>query len=290
MKKYTNATAFRTAIEDKISAISKKSGLDIQRLRRDVAFDRFLVRLFEMPSAPWALKGGYAMQLRTESARATKDVDLAVRDAALFSKDEQKQHQALLKILAQQANLDLGDYFSFLITGPIADLNQAPEVGARFHIEARIGDRTFQKFHLDIAAGDVWSSSLEQLESSDILKFAGFEPKKLPAIPKEQQFAEKLHAYTLPRPEDRPNSRVKDLIDMNLLIQQGMDAKQLFVILNKTFEQRDTHPLNLTLQPPPTTWGASFTSMAIDCDLNPDINAGFKTVADYLKKSSDSST
>jgi hypothetical protein len=30
------------------------------------------------------------------------------------------------------------------------------------------------------------------------------------AISKEQQFAEKLHAYTVPRP-DAPNSRVKDL-------------------------------------------------------------------------------
>lgn len=288
MKKYTNATAFRTAIEDRISAISKKNQVDVQRLRRDVAFDRFLVRLFEMSSPPWALKGGYAMQLRTESARATKDVDLAVRDAELFSKDEKRQHQALQKILVEQANIDLGDFFSFLVTGPITDLNLPPEGGARFHVEARIADRTFEKFHLDIAAGDVWSNPLEQLESSDVLKFAGFEPKKLPAIPKEQQFAEKLHAYTLPRPENRPNSRVKDLIDMNLLIEQGMDEKQLFIVLNKTFERRNTHPLNLTLALPPATWGATFTSMAVDCDLNPDINVGFKIVADYLKKSSDS--
>jgi len=35
-------------------------------------------------------------------------------------------------------------------------------------------------------------------------------------IAREQQFAEKIHAYTLPR--SATNSRVKDLVDMALLI------------------------------------------------------------------------
>ena len=35
-------------------------------------------------------------------------------------------------------------------------------------------------------------------------------------IAREQQFAEKVHAYSLPR--NQPNSRVKDLADMALLI------------------------------------------------------------------------
>ena len=83
MSKYKNAATFRAALEDRISNHSKKSGKDIPRLRRDVAFDRLLVRLFKMPSPPWALKGGYAMQLRIESARTTKDVDLALKEAAL---------------------------------------------------------------------------------------------------------------------------------------------------------------------------------------------------------------
>ena len=38
-------------------------------------------------------------------------------------------------------------------------------------------------------------------------------------IGREQQFAEKLHAYTLPR--NSANSRVKDLVDMALLIGSG---------------------------------------------------------------------
>jgi hypothetical protein len=48
-------------------------------MRRKVAFDRLLCRLFANPDAPWLLKGGYAMELRIESARTTRDIDLAVR-------------------------------------------------------------------------------------------------------------------------------------------------------------------------------------------------------------------
>ena len=43
-------------------------------------------------------------------------------------------------------------------------------------------------------------------------------------IAREQQFAEKIHAYTLPR--NAANSRVKDLVDLALLIGSGGLDKQ----------------------------------------------------------------
>ena len=49
------------------------------RLRRHLAFERLLARLFQTPS-PWALKGGYAMELRFQQARTTKDIDLVVEE------------------------------------------------------------------------------------------------------------------------------------------------------------------------------------------------------------------
>jgi hypothetical protein len=49
----------------------------------------------------------------------------------------------------------------------------------------------------------------------DWVGFGGVAPPSLPIISAEQQFAEKLHAYTLPRGE-RVNTRTKDLIDMVL--------------------------------------------------------------------------
>jgi hypothetical protein len=61
-------------------------------------------------------------------------------------------------------------------------------------------------------------------------------------IPQEQQFAEKLRAYTLPR--RTPNSRAKDLIDLLLLIRSGKLAKKRIAEAARvTFERRMiSHP------------------------------------------------
>lgn len=284
IKTYESSKAFRVALEDRLNRASKSEGIDILRLRRQVAFDRLLARFFSKSSAPWVLKGGYAMQLRIDSARATKDVDLAMRDSKLLSSNAEERNETLLDLLRTEAQKDLSDFFSFNIGPAIMELEAAPYGGARFNVESQVDGRMFEKFHLDVGIGDVWIEPLEQLSSNDYLAFAGFVAQKFPAIPKEQQFAEKLHAYTLPRPEDRPNSRVKDLIDMNLLIQDGMKRDLLKIAMSETFKRRDTHALDLNVQAPPNSWGATFSAMAKECDLNPDLNAGFKTLLDYLKK------
>ena len=283
MKKYKSATIFREALQSKVSSIAKKNGLDHQRIRRDIAFDRLLVRLFKMPSPPWALKGGYAMQLRTDNARTTKDVDMAIRDAKIFAEKIEDRNNNIKNEIIKQSNMDLGDFFSFLITGPVHDLSGPPEGGIRFHVEARLDDKTFEKFSLDIGAGDIWTDPLEELESSNLLSFAGFEPSKFLAIPKEQQFAEKYHAYTLPRQENRPNSRVKDLIDMNLLITTGLNSQALKSSLEQTFDKRNTHALDLNMMPPPPSWATTFSEMASDCNIKHDLKQGYQFVAEFVK-------
>lgn len=284
MNPYKTALSFRKALEDRISAQSKDTGIDIQRLRRDVAFDRLLIRLFSMPSPPWVLKGGYAMQLRTESARTTKDIDLALRDAKLLSGHETSKSSALQEMLLRYAATETQDYFEFRISEPMQDLSNAPEGGVRFNVEARLADRTFEKFVIDIAAGDIWAEPLDLLKSSGLLAFAGFTPRDLPAIPKEQQFAEKLHAYSLPRPPDKPNSRVKDLVDMVLLIQKGLGKDRTNKFLVETYTRRATHILDLTVAPPPQHWSPIFSKMADECGLDPDIATSFKRLTQFLSQ------
>ncbi len=65
---YKTPQALRTALETRLQDLARRGATDIQRLRRRVAFDRFLARLFvaEPPERyHWFLKGGYAMELRT---------------------------------------------------------------------------------------------------------------------------------------------------------------------------------------------------------------------------------
>ena len=101
-------------------------------------------------------------------------------------------------------------------------------------------------------------------------------------IQREQQFAEKLHAYTLPRPT-APNSRVRDLVDLILLIRSGtLDATRVVDCVRRTFERRDTHPVPCTLAAPPASWTAPFASLAEECSLTISAREAFSDLARYF--------
>ena len=97
VKQYKTAGAFRTALETRLQARAQEEKTDLQRLRRQVAFDRFLARLFPKGpkgAYPWVLKGGYAMELRIRSARTTKDIDLTLHDGTRLPKDSGERQKA----------------------------------------------------------------------------------------------------------------------------------------------------------------------------------------------------
>jgi hypothetical protein len=99
---------------------------------------------------------------------------------------------------------------------------------------------------------------------------------------REQQFVEKLHAYSLLR-EDRVNTRTKDLIYMLLLIPHGkLDNPRLAAAIKATFAKRATHPIPRRLEPPPAEWEPVFQALAQECDLDVRLSAGFETVQGFV--------
>ncbi|MCP4898771.1 MAG: nucleotidyl transferase AbiEii/AbiGii toxin family protein [bacterium] len=69
------------ALETRLRNTAHRRGTDLQRLRRRVAFERLLARLFVQDDPPWLLKGGYALELRLQDqARSTLDLDISVPD------------------------------------------------------------------------------------------------------------------------------------------------------------------------------------------------------------------
>jgi hypothetical protein len=197
-RQYAVAGAFRTALETRLLDRSRRDASDLQRLRRHVAFDRLLARMFG--PAPqmhdgWILKGGYALELRFRHARATKDLDLTVRTA-----------------------------------------------------------RT---------PGETAALSVAALRN----RLAGITPIAVPALSAEQHWAEKLHAYTRPR-EGRINTRVKDLIDLILLIErETLAAARVLASVDATFGRRRTHAVPRELPVPPAEWEKPFAAMAEECEL-----------------------
>ncbi len=287
-KRYATAAAFRRALEDRLQDIAGTENVDLQRLRRQVAFDRLLARLFQaaQPRAlPWALKGGYAMELRIKAARTTKDIDLTMR--SVFSSGEkkgEKMNLAVLEKLQEAAAFSNDDFFVYTIGEPISDLDAAPYGGARFPVEARLDGRVFVGFHLDVGIGDAVMEPLEVIEGRDWLGFAGIASPSLYMIPREQQFAEKLHAYTLPR-QGAVNSRVRDLVDMVLLIQSGtLENEKINEGVRITFGRRTSHTLPRLLSPPPTEWQKPYDALAKECGLSGGIDWAFATLDRFLSE------
>ena len=285
-KRYVTATAFRRALEDRLQEIARKEGIDLQRLRRQVAFDRLLARVFQAaqpPALPWVLKGGYAMELRIKAARTTKDIDLTMRSASgSGGKKDDKKNLVVLAKLQETAAIDSGDFFVFMIGEAISDLEAAPYGGVRFPVEARLDGRVFVGFHLDVGRGDAVMEPLEVIEGRDWLGFAGIASPSLYMIPREQQFAEKLHAYTLPRP-GAVNSRVRDLVDMVLLIQSAtLRREKVSDAVRITFERRRTHKVPTVLPQPPADWEKPYDALAKECVLTGKLDWAFQELDRYL--------
>jgi hypothetical protein len=124
---------------------------------------------------------------------------------------------------------------------------------------------------------------LETVECRNWLGFAGIESSRVRMIACEQQFAEKIHAYTLPR--NAANSRVKDLVDLALLIGSGgLDKQRILDALRLTFDRRRTHDLPAGLVPPPADWQIPFQALAEECGLATDVAVVFTWVREFLEE------
>ena len=278
-KKYTTAGAFRRALEERLKATSMNEQTDLNRLRRQVSFDRLLARLFRDAAPPWLLKGGYALELRYKAARSTVDIDLTVQSISVSAGED--PNQIVREMLQTAADVSLGDWFEFTFAAPTMDLTAAPYGGARYPVEARMDERIFARFHLDAGIGDVVSPPVDAIVCRDWLDFAGIPRAQVQMIAREQQFAEKVHAYTLPR--TGANSRVKDLVDLALLIKSGgLEKRRILDALHLTFERRGTHNLPVALIRPPVDWQIPFRTLAEECGLPTEAAAVFATVQQFL--------
>ena len=161
--KYTSGGAFRRALEERLRTSSIQRGVSLVRLRKMVAFDRFLDRLIRYQPDQWVVKGGLALQLRLrERARTTKDIDVRVTT----------QIQAVYPALKTAGALDLGDWFSFDVTQP-KEQTPGDFGGVRIPIHTLLDGRAFENFHVDVGIGDPMIEAADYLTTPPILEFAG---------------------------------------------------------------------------------------------------------------------
>ncbi len=278
--KYESPQAFRQALDERLRKEHFRSGIPQDTLRKKVLLERLLARLFARTDAPWLLKGGYAFELRFRpQARTTRDIDLSLGEVA--SSPLETRLEDVHEGLQRAGELDLGDFLRFEIGRP-TELKGAPLGGGTFPVVARLGGKEFGRSSIDVGFGDALVGVPEELVGHDLLEFAGVAPARVRAIPKALQFAEKIHAYTFPW-TDRVNMRVKDLVDLLILIERGaLDTDELRTALHATFERRRRQELPRVLPPPPPQWREEFQFLATETSIGPtELDAAFKHLAIY---------
>jgi hypothetical protein len=86
-------------------------------------------------------------------------------------------------------------------------------------------------------------------------------------------------------PRENPNSRVKDIVDMYLIVKhENVDKDLLKTALDETFKRRATHELPKELEPPPDSWEKPFERMMKEISSEEvSIQLAFEVVQDLLR-------
>ncbi|MFF0478988.1 nucleotidyl transferase AbiEii/AbiGii toxin family protein [Streptomyces sp. NPDC004284] len=272
--RYGDAAALRRALEARLKQDADQSGSDLARRRRLVVFDRMAARLAEDTAGGWVLKGGAVMEFRlTGRARTTKDLDLALRPEDGSEARGGEVRELLIDALA--VDLD-GDGFHFRVGASGAlKADKAGRGGWRFSVEAHLAGKLFAGVRVDVVDRSEEIARTERLLLPNTLDFAGTPQRAIEAVDRRQHFAEKLHAFTRDY-GDRPNTRVKDLVDFVLLAEDGLTGDaELVDVVRHVFASRATHPVPDELPDPPPRWRETYPELAeeLTTEIPPTLDA-----------------
>lgn len=281
--------AYRQSLEDRLAADASRLGRDLNWVRRRHAFVRALHRIVSAQPEVWALKGGFAVELRRPGlARATKDLDLALRSAEVVDgEDPTAIRDLLLGALAVDADAD-GFRFELGTARRMAE-DAYGRPAWRFAVTALLAARRFSDLRIDVVCRPEELVGLTSLElDAGTAAPRGAPPRRVVTTDLQQQFAEKVHALTR-RYETGESSRVKDLVDLVLLVHDGVrcDAS-LVAVVHTVFAVRQTHTMPTDLGDPPVSWRVPFAALAGELDLAPaDLDAAHALVAKSWRRALD---
>lgn len=260
--KYRNATAWRQSLNAHIRAQAAASGRSVQNLRRQVAYQRFLARVFSGGDGGWVLKGGVGLLMRTPSARATADVDLMHA--------RQSAEHAITDLRAA-VSLDLGDGLAFTLGEPVP-LTGAMGMTIRVGVTISSTATVFERFSADIVTDRQIPSVIEQSTPDPIVALE--ELSELPPFalyPLPAQVADKVCAtFARYQGGTRPSTRFRDLVDIVIIATtHSIDAGSLAQAVSAEARRRSmVLPERFSL--PSEQWRAGYIREARTASLPPE--------------------
>lgn len=262
--RYRNATAWRQSLNAHIRAQAAETGRSVQAVRRQVAYQRFLARVFAAGDGGWILKGGVGLLMRTPVARATTDVDLI---------HEQRSTEHAVADLQAAAAHELADGLEFRLGRPVP-LSGAG--GLTISVEATISTTAtvFERFSVDVVTDRAIPAAIEHSTPTPVVEglaeLADLPPFALYPLP--AQIADKTCAtFSQYGAEGRPSTRVRDLVDIVIIATtQTVDADTLSKAVASEATRRGVHlPGQFDL--PDQRWRQGYRREASTASLPPEL-------------------
>lgn len=261
---YETPRALRSALEHRLFATSTESGIGLDRLRRRVLFERIVARLEAAEPGYWVLKGGMALEVRLrDDARLTKDIDLGLRDEVRGPVD---LHERLVRALLSDPDHD-GFKLAASIPTPLRE-DGGGQLTWRVRVAANLADKPFGGIQLDVSPRAQELEMTERLTLPNALGFAGIPAREIEIIDVNRHAAEKLHAM-LRDFGDRENSRVRDLLDLVILIEHALLTPAIVASAAvRVWADRDGRQPPDTIPPLPESWPDRYERLAADNDVD----------------------
>ncbi len=288
MNKFKYPEQLRIALNKRLKSLrtDNKDQGELEVFKRQASIELLLARL-EGSEHNWILKGGFLMNLRfADKSRRTMDIDLALaKDIAEMPVDQTERTADIINWLREDLSKDLGDFFRFEVGSPDNihgnDSDGSPHGALRVGINAYIGNHLFNQFHMDIGVSDM-PYAVDYVEGKGWFDFADIPASKFKSTILEQQFSEKLHAYSMPRQRIK-NTRFKDLVDMVIMVDEGgMDPEVVAKALRSTFGLRNTHDIPVNVPLPPIEWEAGYGKLAKQCGVEKDMQGAYEAVKGFM--------
>jgi hypothetical protein len=135
-------------------------------------------------------------------------------------------------------------------------------------VDGTLAGKTFTSVRVDVVFRPVELAATERISLPGKLEFAGIRPRTIESADRRQHFAEKLHALTRDY-DSRPNTRVKDLVDLLLLIHDGLAPdRTLLDVVRHVFGVRAMHSVPVTIPDPPPVWREEYPAHADTTAVN----------------------
>lgn len=221
------------------------------------------------------VKGGVALELRLrDRARATKDIDIVLRDTKADLADA----------LEQPLTGEAYQGFSFRRKGQPLLLDNGA-VNMEFAVTYR--GQPWTSISVDIARAEAGESEVEWVEAIALTDAFGVTgPALLPCLPLRFHVAQKLHGLTLPPRPGKQNERFRDLVD--LLLMEALvthDYVALREACELVFRSRRTHPWPPDLATMPSHWTEPFAQLALELELaETDVDMALVRVRDFVAR------